>query len=72
MNKISFELEFEAETSAGATALAEEKVAKFLGIPADSVPSAVDMELKVKSSEAGSGFKVTLFASVKRNQVRPL
>ncbi len=72
MNKISFELEFEAETAAGATAIAEEKVAKFLGVSAETVPSIVDMELKVKSLENGEGFKVTLFASVKRNQVRPL
>lgn len=72
MTKVSFELEFEAETSNGAVAIAEEKIAQFLGIPSEQVPTSVDMELKVKTGEDGKSLKVTVFASVKRNQVRPL
>ena len=67
MTKTSFELEITAETLNGAQLLAEEKIAKFLGISVESVESVVDIEFKVKSSETPNNFTVVVFGSVKRN-----
>jgi hypothetical protein len=72
MTKTTFELEFEASTASSAISLAEEKISDFLGIPSETISSKVDMELKVKTAEDGKTLKVTVFASVKRNQVTPL
>jgi hypothetical protein len=72
MAKTSFELEFEAKTLKAAVVIAEGWISAFLGIDLEDVPNAVDLELKVKSPEESSDkFKVTAFASVKRNQNRP-
>lgn len=73
MTKTSFELQFESDTLNNATEVAEAMVADFLGIQElEDVSKSVDMEFKVKNREDQSGFVVTVFASVKRNQVRPL
>lgn len=64
MLKTSFELEFVAETITGATAIAEEKIASFLGISPEQVQSSVDVELKVKTK--GDGLSVIVYGSVKR------
>jgi hypothetical protein len=67
VTKTSFELEITAETLVGAQAIAEEKISKFLGISADSLETAVDIEFKVKSSDTPNNFTVVVFGSVKRN-----
>lgn len=64
MLKTSFELEIVAETLVGATAIAEEKIASFLGIPADEVESKVDVELRVKTKD--DALVVIVYGSLKR------
>lgn len=64
MLKTSFELEIVAETLTGATAIAEEKIADFLGILPEQVQANVDVELKVKTKD--EGLIVIVYGTVKR------
>lgn len=64
MLKTSFELEIVAETLVGATAIAEEKIANFLGITPEQVQSSVDVELRVKTKD--DGLVVIVYGALKR------
>lgn len=79
MTKTRFHLTIKADTMNGAQALAEEEIASFLGIDSTKVNDLVDMEFAVNTPkipddgpEPTNRFEVEVFASVKRNSVRPL
>lgn len=80
--RTSFELKLVAKNISEAKERAIEEVAVFLGIPAENVLDAVNMELKVSFAEAkelaeieekmnNELFVVTVFGSVKQSVAKP-
>ena len=67
MAKVTFELEFVAQTLVGAKSIAEEKISKFLGVPSEEVAEIVDVELKGKTFKEEDGYTILVYGSVKRN-----
>lgn len=65
MQRTSFELEFDASTLAAAKALAESKIAAYLGVDSEEVPSLADIEFKIKTNSDGID-KTYVYATVKR------
>ena len=53
MQRISFELEFQASTIAAAKAIAESKIASYLGVAEEDVQKLAEMEFKIKTNSDG-------------------
>ena len=53
MQRISFELEFDASSLSAARAIAESKIASYLGVAEEDVPKMAEVEFKIKTNADG-------------------
>lgn len=68
MQRVSFELEFTASTLAAAKAIAESKVAAYLGIEHEDVSKMTEIEFKIKTDSEGVE-KTHAYVVIKRTVV---
>lgn len=53
MQRISFELEFDASNINAARSIAEAKIAAYLGVPEEDVKKMTEVEFKIKTNSDG-------------------